>query len=139
MKQLFIIALLFISCAAYSQTPARMRHTTFNPKGIVQNTGKDTMYYDLLLPVTTGLGFHVAVTRDSGTVAGTAVLYRSNTPNGPWASMGDTLTLANAALQSFYIEKRDPIAYHYMIITTGSGTMAAKVDAQVTERYIYIK
>jgi len=72
MKKLITFLLILTCAAGYGQTPSSMRHTAANPKGIVQNTGKDTMYYSLLLPSTTGLGFHVSVTKDSGTVAGTA-------------------------------------------------------------------
>lgn len=123
----FILSAL-VCCSMFAHGQAVFSHTKSNPTGAVVNTGADTssaqlggLYETLLIsPV---------VTKVSGTVAGKAILQVSiNGGAGTWSSpTGDTLTLADQAVNfaNFKLPK-DPFLF-YRVITTGTGTMSATV------------
>lgn len=73
-----------------------------------------------------GVAIQPVITKVSGTVAGTAVLYESLDGTN-YKSTGDTLTLANATTNTVLWKKVPPAPVFYKITTVGSGTMSAIV------------
>lgn len=122
----FILIGMSLSMALFASAQGSFLHSKTNPTGTVTNTGTDTSsialpgYYE-------SINITLAVTKTSGTLAGTAVLQRSG--NGvDWESQfGDTLTVTNVAriAKQIHLVKPDYIAYR--ILTTGSGTMVGTV------------
>lgn len=83
------------------------------------------------MPILTGgyAGFvtQPVITKISGTVGGTAILY-SSLDGTNYVTTGDTLTLANQTTNTTLIRKAAPIATYYKWIVTGTGTMSAQVS-----------
>ena len=80
------------------------------------------------------IAYQPVVTRVAGTAAGTGVLYK--TLDGiNYKSTGDTIQLANAAINSIIIEKVAPGAVSYRWVFTGSGSQVSIVRFN----YIYRK
>lgn len=123
----FIFSFLLCSCM-FAHGQAVMSHTKSNPTGAVVNTGADTssaqlggLYETLLISP--------MVTKISGTVGGKAILQVSaNGLAGTWTSpTGDTLTLADQAVNSANFKLPKDAFLFYRVITTGTGTMSATV------------
>lgn len=125
-----IMILLLISLAAFQFTKAQtpFSHTASNPTGAVTNTSSDTMNYSLSKGYKL-LGIQPVITKVSGTVAGVVRFYASiNGTN--WATLSDTLALANTATNHGIFSFAAPWRY-WRLITTGSGTMAATTAAKI--------
>ena len=115
---------MLVSLAWVSEAQVNFSHTASNPTGVVVNTASDTLTYTL----TTGYNqvtIQPFITRNSGTLAGTVVLYysvyRTGTTN--WVPSGDTLTLSNGAVSAPTAWTKNISAKRWRIITTGSGTV----------------
>lgn len=111
------------------QAQTAFHQTTSNPTGAVVNTGIDTMTYTLSTPYT-NIVIQPVITKVSGTVAGTSVLYYS--VNGTnWVSTGDTLTSTNVTTNSaIWLKTANPARY-WRILVTGTGTMSATAAAKI--------
>jgi hypothetical protein len=72
------------------------------------------------------IGIQPVVTKISGTVAGTVILYYS-LDNVNYKSTGDTLTLANVTTNSAVFAKVTAPATYYRVVATGTGTMSARL------------
>lgn len=130
-KILFIMALIAFGFGANAQL-ITFSHTASNPTGTVTNTGTDTM--TALIPgYSAATGIQLVVTKTSGTVAGTARLYGSIDGTN-YVATGDTLTLADAAVNTVIWTKSVPVYVNYRIRTTGSGTMVATTSAKAVQR-----
>lgn len=126
-KILFFITLICLCYIGRSQTA--FSHTTTNPTGAVVNTGIDTSSYVL------SKSYHVvsvqpALTKVSGTVAGTSILQISL--NGTQYINTDTVTNTNVAVSSSVIWTKITAARYFRVITTGSGTMSATTSAKIS-------
>lgn len=108
------------------------KHTASNPTGAVVNTGSDTSEiqvngYQAIV------GIQAVVTKDSGTIAGTSILYGS-VDGENYVALGDTLTLGNSAVNTaVWVKEKHPYL-KYRIITTGEGTMAGKTAHKLIAR-----
>lgn len=127
MKKIIMFLCLFaIGFAVQAQTA--FSHTASNPTGAVVNTSVDTMTYSMQKGYKL-VGIQTIVTKVSGTVAGTSILYASIDGTN-YVATGDTLTNTNVATNSFLVTKANPYRY-WRILTTGSGTMSATTAAKI--------
>ena len=74
------------------------------------------------------------ITKQSGTIAGTVILYESIDGTN-YKSTGDTLTLGNTADNRTSWHKTSPLNVYYKITSAGSGTMAGLF----TVKYVFRK
>ncbi len=127
MKKIIILSFfLAMSVIGFSQTSA-FSQTASNPTGAILNTSVDTMSLTTIRDYESA-GVQVVVTKATGTMAGTAILYGSlNGTN--YVSTGDTLTLANSTTNTTIWTKTAPVWKYYRILvggaTTVTGTCAA--------------
>lgn len=129
MKKVILFLLLGLICSVGLQAQVgSFTHTASNPTGAVVNTAVDTMSYTLSKGYQL-VGIQTIITKVSGTVAGTSVLYGSIDGTN-YVSTGDTLTNTNVATNSFLVTKATPYKY-WRILTTGSGTMSATTAAKI--------
>lgn len=120
-KLLFLFALvvsLTISATAQRATlmPLVTGDTMANT-GTVTKVMTFTAGYD-------GIVIQPVLTKLSGTVAGTVVLYESLDGTN-YKSTGDTLTLANATTNTVVWKKASPVPVYYKTITSGATTVSA--------------
>lgn len=113
---------------AHAQTA--FNHTTFNPTGSVIDTGVDTLTIEFP-SWNVAVGIQPVITKVSGTVAGTSILYGSIDGTN-YVATGDTLTNTNVSKNTKIIKLSTPVYRKYRIITTGSGTMSATTAAYIT-------
>ncbi len=131
MKTIIMFLCLSMFSFIASAQATEGKHTVSNPLGRVVDTGIDSMTWTK--PSSQArMSVHIVVTKDSGTVSATSVLYHSNYPGGPFHSTGDTLTSTNVAVNSKFIELTNPQGLYWLIKTTGSGTMAAKTKSGIS-------
>lgn len=127
MKKIILMAILSVALF-WTQAQTAFSHTASNPTGAVVNTAVDTMSYSM----TKGyrlVGIQTVITKVSGTIAGTSILYASiNGTN--YVATGDTLTNTNVTTNTFLLTKANPYRY-WQIRTTGSGTMSATTAAKI--------
>lgn len=128
MKKIFGILIILPFCLC-SQGQTAFNHTASNPTGAVVNTGIDTSSYTL------SKSYHVvsiqpALTKVSGTVAGTSILQMS--VNGIQYINTDTVTNTNVAVSSSVIWTKITSARYWRVLTTGSGTMSATTAAKIS-------
>ena len=71
-----------------------------------------------------GVVIQPVITKLSGTVAGTVVLYESLDGTN-YKSTGDTLTLANATTNTVVWKKTSPIPVYYKLTQGGGSSMSA--------------
>lgn len=127
MKKRMIV--LMLSCLWMGLVNAQVttwKHGTTTPAGTFANSAADTSSIQKSQPFKLW-GIQVKVTRNSGTLGGTTILYKSNYSNGPWFPT-DTLTLTNVAVKGVYWEKTSPVGMYWMAVTTGTGTMNATAE-----------
>lgn len=125
-----LIAILILLVGTFSlKAQSMFGHTTFNPLGTVTNTGVDTMTYTTTQAYSV-ITIQPTMTKTSGTIAGTMVLYSKNSSGASWVATGDTLTLGNSAINSTMYNKPSAARY-WMIKTTGSGTMVGVTSATI--------
>ena len=72
------------------------------------------------------IGVQTVITKISGTVGGTAILYNSLDGTN-YSSTGDTLTLTNVTTNSKVFGKVTAPGTYYKVVATGTGTMSAQV------------
>lgn len=130
-KILFMLALGAIAFTAKAQL-ITFSHTASNPSGTVTNAGTDTMNA-AINGYSAATGIQLVVTKTSGTVAGTARLYGS-IDGANFVATGDTLTLADQAVNTVIWRKDIPVYVNYRIRTTGAGTMVATTSAKAVQR-----
>ena len=103
-------------------------HTTGNVKDTIVNTSIDTLSLTLSYSYNT-VSIQPVVKKDTGTMEGTSVLYKS--VNGTnWVATGDTLTLTNVTTNTAVWEKVSPCRY-WRIITGGATTVTGSVAAKL--------
>lgn len=128
MKKIFSLLLCFMLFFTVSQAQTAFSHTVSNPTGAILDNSVDTMTYSMQKGYAS-VAIQPVITRATGTMAGTSVLY--NSVNGTnWVATGDTLTNANQATNTTIWHKTVPARY-WRIITSGAtnvtGTTAAKI------------
>lgn len=128
MKKIISLLFCFLVFTVASQAQTAFSHTASNPTGAILNTSSDTMTYSMQKGYAS-VAIQPVITRATGTMAGTSVLYYS--VNGTnWVATGDTLTNTNTATNSTIWAKTVPARY-WRIITSGAttvtGTTAAKI------------
>lgn len=129
-KLLFILSILAISYVGKSQNS--FNQTVFNPTGTITNTGVDTMSVKVAFDYLT-IGIQPVITKVSGTVAGTAILYGS-LDNINFVSTGDTLTLTNATTNTTVWSKLNQSYSFFRILVGGSTTVSATASAKFIGR-----
>lgn len=126
MKKNFALLLIFGACVMSAQAQV-FKPTAYNPTSAILNTNLDTL--TVVVPQAySAVAIQPIITKASGTMAGTAVLYSSlNGTN--FAPTGDTLTLTNVTVNTKVWEKTNTAVTYYRIIrsggTTVTGTSAA--------------
>lgn len=131
-KILFILMGISVLATTSNAQLISFSHTATNPTGTVTNTGTDTM--SALIPGYSSVtGIQLVVTKTSGTVGGTARLYGS-IDGSNFVATGDTLTLADASINTVIWRKDLPVYVNYRIRTTGTGTMVATTSAKAIQR-----
>jgi hypothetical protein len=131
MKKALFLLMIGFAFALHSQAQTTtFSHTATNPTGAVVNTGIDTM--TVAFPGNfSAIGIQPVVSKVSGTVAGTSILYGSI--NGTtYVATGDTLTNTNVTTNTKVIKLTFPVYRTYRLITAGSGTMSATTGATIT-------
>lgn len=107
-------------------------YTATNSGGTFTNTAADTMYFSVPKDYLYH-GIQVVITRATGTMAGTAVLY--GTIDGTnYVTTGDTLTTTNAAKNSAIWTKTNPVYNKYRIIRSGATTVTGSSAAKFSGR-----
>lgn len=127
---MFLLMSAMLALSHVSKAQVSFNHTASNPTGVYANTATDTMS----LTLTHGynkVSIQPVNTRNSGTLGGTIILYRS--VNGvDWTNdVGDTLTVTNAAKSPVKIWDKVVPCKYWRIISTGSGTMNATSSAKL--------
>lgn len=120
---------MILSFCFCSQAQTAFNHTASNPTGAVVNTAVDTSSYTLSASYHT-VSIQPALTKVSGTVAGTSILQMS--VNGVQYINTDTVTNTNIAVSSSVIWTKVTAARYFRILTTGSGTMSATTAAKIS-------
>lgn len=133
MKIIFLAALMFMACLEpRAQSAVAFSQTSSNPTGAYVNTAIDTVTITVL-PSYSIVGIQPVITKVSGTVAGTAILYGSiNGTN--YVATGDTLTATNVTTNTAIWTKVNPAYHNYRVVFTGSGTMSATAGAKLIGR-----
>lgn len=127
MKRIMVFLMLFgISLTGICQS---FSATTFNPTAAILNTAVDSLTYSMNRDYTV-VGIQPVITKATGTMAGTAVLYASLDGTN-YVSTGDTLTLTNVTTNTTIWIKTNPVYSKYLIkiggATTVTGTASAKI------------
>jgi hypothetical protein len=128
MKKILSLLICFTLFFAVSKAQTAFSHTVSNPTGAILNTSADTMTYSMQRGYNQ-VAIQPVITKASGTMAGTSVLYYS--VNGTnWVATGDTLTNSNTTTNTTVWNKTSAARY-WRIITSGAttvtGTTAAKL------------
>lgn len=134
MKNLLLIIvgmLLFIGVAS-AQSPM------LSPYGNVTDTVTNTATESLSLVskgFTNSVGVQLVVTKQTGTVGGTAILQGSLDGINYYRITQDSLALSNVASQNklWQVTGVPPVLY-YRVSVTGAGTMAATISAKLLAR-----
>lgn len=128
MKKIISIFCLVVLCyAAKAQTA--FSQTATNPTGAILNTSVDTMVLVMSGGYNAAVGIQPVITRATGTMAGTAILYGSiNGTN--YVATGDTLTLTNAATNTTIWTKSQPIYKYFRILVGGATTVTGTASAK---------
>lgn len=125
-----------------AQTTSCFTGTTTNPavscENAVLNATIDTLNLQMSGQFNEVMTVQVRLTKTSGTIAGTARLYGSNygpgttglLGTGTWDAVGDTLTLANQAVNSHTWTISKPCYAYYRILQSGGTTMAGTMSAR---------
>lgn len=127
-----VAACTAISLPVTAQTAAiTMSQTTTNPTGLIVDTGKDTAQYNgSSIKKFSLVEVFVAITRNTGTLAGTAVLYGS--PDGTdWYATGDTLSITNGATYRGALYVTNKAYKHWRVITSGMTTVNCNVSVKI--------
>lgn len=123
-KIIFFLTLTAFSLAGMCQS---FNHTASNPNGAILNASSDTMSFSTAHAYTT-VAIQPVITKATGTMAGTSILQASL--NGINYVPLDTLTNANASVNTAIWTFDNPVYPYYRIITSGAttvtGTTAAK-------------
>lgn len=128
MKKIISLLMCFLVFTVASQAQTAFSHTASNPTGAILNTSSDTMTYSMQKAYAS-VAIQPVITRATGTMAGTSVLYYS--VNGTnWVATGDTLTNTNAATNSTIWAKTVPARY-WRIITSGATTVTGTTSAKI--------
>lgn len=131
MKQL-ITLLCFLVIGVSLKAQQSFGCTTFNSTCLL-TTGAvvDTMTYGPTASAYSVITIQPTVTKTSGTIAGTMVLYAKILSTDSYTATGDTLTLTNVATNSTLWNKPTAARY-FRIITTGTGTMVGTTKATIS-------
>jgi hypothetical protein len=121
-----VIGMVTASCAQSATLMPLIAGDTVVNAGTVTKTFTATAGYS-------AIGVQPVITKISGTVAGTAILYYSLDGTN-YLPAGDTLTLANVTTNTALFAKVTAPAVYYRIVVTGSGTMSAQVRLYHVER-----
>lgn len=128
-----LMAVLGMAIGAQAQTTYPF---TGNGAGdTVTNAGLDSLTYKINTTNNKAASIQIVVTKVSGTVAGTAVLYGSNDLKNYVAIGADSLTLADQTTNTkiWVIPATTGVVYaKYKVVVTGSGTMKATCKAYIT-------
>lgn len=118
-------AIMFASAIMQpAQAQSKFSQTVTNPTGAITNTSTDTM--TLSLPGYALItAFQPVITKVSGTVAGNCILQVSIDGVNYFSPTGDTLTLANVAINTTAFTITNSPYTYYRVLVIGSGTMAA--------------
>lgn len=133
-KTIFLsLFLMVISFAGIAQS---FNQTASNSTGAILNASLDTMNFSTVQSYTS-VGIQPVITKATGTMAGTAVLYGSiNGTN--FVAAGDTLTFTNVTTNTTVWTKTNPVFTYWRIITSGAttvtGTAAARFKGVNTNR-----
>lgn len=141
--KLFSLLILFAITVNVVHAQTEFSKTTTNSTGRITNTGTDTLYYKLP-GYWKKVGIQPYAIKDSGTVAGSAILQGAISSTNSTSATGwtgvrkwipiDTLTFSNQAVNSTKWEYTEPVFLFYRILMTGSGTMEAKGGATIVTR-----
>jgi hypothetical protein len=133
-----LCALVALICFQSNEIKAQVSfsQTASNPTGTITNAGTDTMTVSLNSTASNIVGIQLTVTKTSGTVAGSGVLY-SSIDGTNYVATGDTATLTNVASQSFIFTKTNNVSKRYRWLVTGSGTMVATAASSLVVRSYY--
>lgn len=117
---------------AKAQSSFRFARTTTNSTSRFFNTTPDTV--TLYLPgYYKTIAFQPVVSKDSGTVNGTVIIYGS-IDGVNFVTTGDTLSLTNTTTQTTIFKHSDPVWVYFRGIALGSGTQAGKLQIYYTAR-----
>jgi len=127
---LAMISLFAITTKTEAQ--ASFSPTTYNPTSTITDTGIDTLNYMLSGNYNKQVGIQIAVTKATGTAAGTARLYGSLfNSTGTWIPVGDTLTLSNVSVNTHYWTLTEPTYRYLRILVDGGTTVSATAAAKI--------
>lgn len=124
----FITAMLVSTVLMITSAYAQPGRATLMPL-VEGDTAVNTTAVNKVITLTAGyegVVIQPVLTKVSGTVAGTVVLYESLDGTN-YKSTGDTLTLANSTTNTVVWKKVSPVPVFYKATTVGSGTMSAIV------------
>ena len=124
-KILFLLALTSFSLFGMAQS---FSHTTSNPTGAINNASSDTMSYSTVKNYSV-VGIQPVITKATGTMAGTSVLYGS-LDGINFIAVGDTLTNTNVTTNSTVWSLSNPPYIYYRIITSGATTVTGTTVAK---------
>jgi hypothetical protein len=131
-KIIFILIALTSLCLikpAETSAQTAFSYGVSTPAGAILNTSADTLTYSLAKSYRT-VSVQPVVTKATGTMAGTSVLYSS--VNGTnYVSTGDTLTCTNVTTNTTVWNKTSAARFWRLIrngATTVTGTSAAKIS-----------
>jgi hypothetical protein len=122
MKKIMFLFALVVSLTI-SATAQRATLMPFVAADTLTNTGTVTKTI-IFTGGYEGVAIQPVLTKLSGAVAGTIVLYESLDGTN-YKSTGDTLTLANATTNTVIWKKTSPIPVYYRTITSGATTVSA--------------
>lgn len=131
MKRILFLLTLFAVVSA-TQAQSTFRQTTSNPTGAIINTASDTMFIQVNKDYTS-VGIQPVITKATGTMAGTAVLYGS-LDGVNYVAAGDTLTLTNSTVNSAVWSLTNPTYSYYRIIVGGATTVTGTASAILVGR-----
>lgn len=133
MKKILLLTALCFGLGSVQLGNAQALIPTNNADTVV-NAGSVSLIQKLSLGYNT-LAFQAVITKISGTVAGTAIIYGSvDGVRYQYIPGTDTLTLTNVASQNYiwtFAEGKGTPYLYYAVIITGSGTMAARCTGYV--------
>lgn len=130
MKKFLVLAVVIL--AMFSTHAQRATVIPLAAGDTVVNTGTANKVITLTAGYS-GVAIQPILTKVSGTVAGTVILYKSLDGTN-YVSAGDTITNANQTTNTAVWQKTSPVPVYYKVLATGSGTMSAILTVKYVAR-----
>jgi hypothetical protein len=132
MKKILLAFSIMVLLAGTVKSQTDFKPTVTNPTSAITNTSVDTMNL-VNLKGFASIGIQPVVTKATGTMAGTAIVYGS-LDGVNFVSIGDTLTLTNVTTNTGIFTHANPVWTYFQLRVGGATTVTATVACKFSGR-----